>query len=685
MKKTTVALISFMIPMLFITKAEAKTNYPTYTIDAKSSTFQNKMKNYSTYNSSTKHYYVLRSYLEQLQAKGGGTLVLKKGTYNISNTLYVPSNVTIKMKNGVVLNKTEKTGTSKMKAAKSMFQLIRPKYAEKKGAVGGYNGEKNISFIGEGTVKINMNYVKDGIAIIAGHNQNLKIQNIKFSNMYSGHFIELDASKNVTIEKNEFNNSKASSKKIKEAINLDTPDKLTEGWSQKWSKFDKTANNGVVIKNNKFYNLDAAIGTHNYSTGKLHNNVKIQNNIINKMRTHGIRVMNWSNAVIENNVIKNVSGDGNRGILASGASNPNIKKNKFENVGRAIQFIVWKNDAKASSYPTIYNKLSTTNINNLETNTIKNGVEGFIRFNTIYNNYKDKTRVYPIDVISIKTKPEVKYTSKTGAKAYKKNNKTSGYYKTYGAAKKIEVYSQGGGWYYQYTTDNKGKRVRAYLYSEEIKKEKPFMPTNLYVGSKTAKVYQKQDLKSKVLKTYNKGQKLGLEKVNANWYKGYVRINNVSTLVYVEAKNIQSTKPFVPKKKYVSKGGANAYEKMNKTSEVIWNYEMGEIVQLENIDKNWYFGYVQKNGKSIKVYLHEDNVQSETPIVEKQKYISRGGANAYQEMKENSKILKTYNMGDIVKIVNIDKNWYFGYITLNGEKTKVYFHEDNVQNTNPLL
>lgn len=32
---------------------------------------------------------------------------------------------------------------------------------------GGYNDEKNISFIGEGTAKVDMKYMKDGIAIIA--------------------------------------------------------------------------------------------------------------------------------------------------------------------------------------------------------------------------------------------------------------------------------------------------------------------------------------------------------------------------------------------------------------------------------------------------------------------------------------------------------------------------------------
>lgn len=105
------------------------------------------------------------------------------------------------MKDGVSIVKGQKTGTSKFKASKSIFQLIKPSKANKSGVYGKYNGEKNISFIGEGKVTIDMNYEKDSIALIMGHNQNVKVENIQFKNMYSGHFIELDASKNVVIRK----------------------------------------------------------------------------------------------------------------------------------------------------------------------------------------------------------------------------------------------------------------------------------------------------------------------------------------------------------------------------------------------------------------------------------------------------------------------------------------------------
>ena len=378
-------VVSLWAP-LHAVKAAAK---PTYTVSPSSKTFQNNMMNFSTYNSSTKHYYLLRSYLEQLEKKGGGTLVLKKGTYTISNTLYVPSNVTIKMKNGVKLVKGTKTGTSRFVASKSIFQLITPKKSGKTAVYGKYGGDKNISFIGEGTVTVDMKYMKDSIAIIMGHNKNIKVQNLQFKNMYSGHFIEMDASDTVLVRNNTFTGSKASDKVNKEAINLDTPDKTTNGWSQTWSKFDKTPNKNVTIEGNTFKTLDRAVGTHKYSENKYHDKVVLRNNKIENTRSDAIRIMNWSNAVIEKNSFKNVENGkaGTRGILASGALNPTIKNNTFEKVGRVAQFLAWKNAGPGSQYQITYNSLSEKNKKDLANNTAKNVSENFIRISTIYNNY----------------------------------------------------------------------------------------------------------------------------------------------------------------------------------------------------------------------------------------------------------------------------------------------------------
>lgn len=114
-------LLAFVLCATMLPTTVMAAKKPTYTISPTSAPYQKAFTNYTTYTKNTKHYYLLRSYLEQLEKKGGGTLVLKKGTYSISNTLYIPSNVTIQMKDGVVINKAAKTGTTKMTASKTLF------------------------------------------------------------------------------------------------------------------------------------------------------------------------------------------------------------------------------------------------------------------------------------------------------------------------------------------------------------------------------------------------------------------------------------------------------------------------------------------------------------------------------------------------------------------------------------
>lgn len=386
MRKYGMLVAAVILVFSIFAPHQASAAGPVYTVGPDSKTYKGNMMNFSTYTQQTKHYYLLRSYLEQLEKKGGGTLVLKKGTYSISNVLYVPSNVTIKMKDGVKLVKGTTTGTKEMVASHSMFQLVRPSKAAKKGAYGGYNGEKNIAFIGEGNVSIDLKYYPDSIAIIMGHNKNVSVKNITFTHMKSGHFIEMDASDKVNITNNKFIDSKPSVKKNKEAINIDTPDRATKGWSQIWSKFDRTPNRNVTIEKNEFRNLDRAIGTHKYSEGKYHENVVIKNNVIEKTRLDAIRVMNWSNPVITQNTIKDVDGGkpGLRGILVSGAINPTFKDNTFNKVGRPMQFLVWKNEGPGSQYKATYNKLTEQNLDELAENQAINTTEDFIRINSVY-------------------------------------------------------------------------------------------------------------------------------------------------------------------------------------------------------------------------------------------------------------------------------------------------------------
>ncbi|MCR5323938.1 MAG: Ig-like domain-containing protein [Lachnospiraceae bacterium] len=388
----------------------------------------------SEYNEYTKDYYVARSYLERLATAGGGILVFGAGTYHITNTLCVPSNTTILLEDGATIVKSDQTGTSWLVATQSLFQTVAYNHTQTKFKK--YNGEHDISIIGEGSATIDLNFVKS-IAVTAAHCQNLTIKGIAFRNLNSLHFIELDASKNVEISGNLFADCIASPTQRKEAINLDTPDELTHGFNQGWTSFDKTPNAYVTICDNVFENLETAIGTHKYSERKYHKYVVIQRNTFIDVTNYVVRMMNWKNCEVSDNYFINVdkpesSVDGGSGqsddfenddnnemtdnnndstdnnnvtddknntvtakavnaIILNGVVNPTITGNYFNNYTTVISCAHWKNSGDAKVYAETYNKLSKANLRSMKKNEVVSCVNNYFEVYTVYG---DKTEKY---------------------------------------------------------------------------------------------------------------------------------------------------------------------------------------------------------------------------------------------------------------------------------------------------
>ena len=376
----------------------ADKSLPTYKISPKSTPVLG-YERYGTYSKATHCYYLLRSYMEKLEAEGGGTLILKKGTYTLSNTVFVPSNVTIIFNKKVKLKKSMDSGTDLFPPSYSFFQLCAPSDAQTNGAYKEYGGVHDVAFIGKGKVTFDQASAQDVISIMMCHNKNITVKGINFKNMYAGHFLEIDASENVLIEDCTFTGHKDSPKNNKEAINLDTPDKATGGFHADWSSYDKTPNKKVTIKNCTFKDLERAIGTHKYSQDKLHKDVTIRDCSITKCDKDAIRVMNWKDFTIKNNTIDTVD-DGTdkiyRAILVSGGYGMDISYNTFKNVPRPVQIMAWRNSDAGSEYDTIYNDVTDSEMELMQTNTLINGVEYFIRWNKIYEVYNTDTVKIPV-------------------------------------------------------------------------------------------------------------------------------------------------------------------------------------------------------------------------------------------------------------------------------------------------
>lgn len=353
---------------------------------------------YKANSSQARTYFVFRSYMEQLEYAGGGTITVAPGTYKLSHAVCIPSNVTVNFQSGVRIQKVKAADTS-LAINKTMFEIVPPSKEGEKNSVGGYNGSRNVTLQGDVNVVIDCDNVLNAMAIIMGHAQNITIRNIAFTNEYGSHFIELNSSKNVTIENCSFTDFRIyNNKSHKEAINVDTTDSNNNGFNYDWSTHDRTACDTVNIKGCMFNNMGAAVGSHTYSVNTLnqqiyHENVTIQDCKVNQTYNAAVRMMNWRNAVIKDNVFAGIQGlQDNKGykyvcVLAKGVVNPTIKGNTFSKGGTKKNCAV-RIDMKSSAdvqaainagYADSYSQITEQNIIDLRDNTVGVGCYKYFR------------------------------------------------------------------------------------------------------------------------------------------------------------------------------------------------------------------------------------------------------------------------------------------------------------------
>ena len=244
-----------------------------------------------------------------------------------------------------------------------------------------YNGESNIHFESDGTTVFDMKNKNKGstmsVCAVMANNSNVSFKGITFQNIKMGHLVEMDGCKNVTFDNCAFKNMADNKYHNKEAINLDTNDKTTGGFSQKWSKPDKTSNKNITIKNSKFENLVRAVGTHRYSAGKYHTKIKFINNKVKKVKTP-LGMINWKNATVKNNEFSNAKANKryNYNFLAAGVRNLTFTKNVLKKCkGKEVFKYYAKYQTAQKEYKATKSKLTKKNIKALKDNKATKGTK----------------------------------------------------------------------------------------------------------------------------------------------------------------------------------------------------------------------------------------------------------------------------------------------------------------------
>lgn len=152
----------------------------------------------------------IQAALDASHASGGGTVVIPKGTYLLSDAVKFYSNQHIKGEpNTVLLQKDGTTGVAYSNDGKGYCNMMRSHY----NGAGGYDATENVIIEG---ITFDGGSQEETATTTLGfcHSRNIRVVNCTFTNGYSdstrsnGHDIEVNSSSNVTISDCVFRNNR---------------------------------------------------------------------------------------------------------------------------------------------------------------------------------------------------------------------------------------------------------------------------------------------------------------------------------------------------------------------------------------------------------------------------------------------------------------------------------------------
>lgn len=204
----------------------------------------------------------------------------------------------------------------------------------------GYNGDGNIWITG-GTIDNGPRAAtsQNTQAIAIGHATNILIENVRFLNNYSSHFIEINSSQHVRIRNCYFENLNAiAAPGTREMINIDF---ASAGGFPPFGSYDNTVCDDVIIEESVFIDGDVSVGSHSLPLGSepFHTNITVINCYIENMKSAGMDLRYWNGAKISENIFKN---NEDRHIRGWGFINGIISDNTF--IGGGTTFAITVDD-----------------------------------------------------------------------------------------------------------------------------------------------------------------------------------------------------------------------------------------------------------------------------------------------------------------------------------------------------
>src|SRR5699024_3743649 len=129
------------------------------------------------------------------------------------------------------------------------------------------------------------------------------------------------------------------------------------------------------------------------------------------------------------------------------------------------------------------------------------------------------------------------------------------------------------------------------------------------------------------------------------------------------------------------KNKTHVYSKQSRDSKSLKSYSKGSILKYSSLNKNWYVTGVFINGKKQTGYIHKSDVENaDDKSKSLQGVASKSPTRIYASASTNSKSIKSYKAGSILKYSTFSKDWYRTGVFINGKKQTGYIHKSHVEN-----
>lgn len=194
-------------------------------------------------------------------------------------------------------------------------------------------------------------------------------------------------------------------------------------------------------------------------------------------------------------------------------------------------------------------------------------------------------------------------------------------------------------------------------------------------------VYTHPSTSSKVLKSYPYGSKLKYTELSENWYQATVKYNGKWETGYIHKSHVAAEIPVLSG--YSQKEPTNVYENTSKSSKVLKTYRAGQLLKYRNYNSNWYIATVIINGKAQTGFIAKDDVGDKITTISG--YAQLDIVNVYEKTSKNSKALKSYKKGHLLKYKPYNSSWYSATVYINGKPVTGYIYRSDVGHTPPVI